>query len=361
MTAPGRAPLVWVAALASFVIAATVAYKAFTPSHASSASVAESRQGPPGMKWIPGGMFTMGTNDELSMPNERPAHQVHVDSFWMDEQPVTNAQFAEFVKATHYLTTAELPVDWEELRKQVPPGTPKPPDEQLRPGALVFTPPTSPVPLEDLSRWWTWTVGASWQKPGGPGTNIEDKWDHPVVQVSWIDAQAYARWAKKRLPTEAEWEYAARGGKPNTRFVWGNEPPEQDGKHRANIFQGTFPHANTGADGYRLTSPGRSFAPNGYGLYSMAGNVWNWCSDFYDDKVHIDMRDGAHCPAGPPEPVGAGERHVIKGGSFLCHASYCESYRPTARRGTPADTGSQHVGFRCVVSAAASAGQTTTK
>lgn len=346
MSAKTPSRKVWFLVIGATLISSAVgAYVIQRPSRASSPSHDDAL---PGMKWIPAGSFTMGTNDELSMPNERPAHQVHVDGFWMDEQPVTNAQFGAFVKATNYRTTAELPVDWEQLKLQVPPGTPKPADEMLQPGSLVFTAPDHAVPLEDLSRWWTWTAGADWRHPRGPGSGIDDKLDHPVVQVSWLDAQAYAKWAGKRLPTEAEWEYAARGGKPNRRYIWGDEPPDENGPPRANIFQGQFPHKNTQRDGYQFTSPGRSFRPNGYGLYSMAGNVWNWCSDFYSENVHSVAQEGAHCPAGPPEPIGAGERHVIKGGSFLCHASYCESYRPTARRGTPADTGSQHVGFRCV-------------
>ncbi len=285
-----------------------------------------------GMVWVAGGTFTMGADGPRAMPNERPARRVTVEGFWIDATPVTNAEFAEFVEATGYVTTAERPVDWEELKKQVPPGTPKPAEEMLRPGSLVFTPPDHAVDLRDMRGWWTWTPGASWRHPEGPGSTIEGREEHPVVQVSWDDAVAYARWAGKRLPTEAEWEYAARGGSEGTRYHWGDQFLK-DGQHMANTFTGEFPHRNTAADGFERTSPVKSFAPNGYGLYDMAGNVWQWTADRYRET-----------PDAPPHPFA----RVIKGGSFLCHVDYCESYRPTARRALPADTGSGHVGFRCV-------------
>lgn len=307
------------------------------------------------MKRINGGEFVMGTDEENAMPNERPAHRVRVDSFWMDETAVTNAQFRKFVEATGYVTTAEKPVDWEEIKKQLPPGTPKPPDEQLRPGSLVFTPPTQEVDLRDMSGWWTWTPGANWRHPQGPQSSIEGKDDLPVVQVSWDDAVAYAEWAGKRLPTEAEWEYAARGGLHRMRYPWGDEFRPQR-KHLANTYQGKFPVTDTGEDGFIGLAPVKSYDPNGYGLYDMAGNVWNWCSDQYRADAHEQSaRNGiAIDPAGPAETfnptraVQQATERVIKGGSFLCNASYCESYRPSARRGTPPDTGSGHVGFRCV-------------
>jgi formylglycine-generating enzyme required for sulfatase activity len=290
---------------------------------------------PPGMKWIPAGEFMMGTDDVNSMPNERPAHREKVEGFWMDAHDVTNAEYRKFVDVTKYITTAEKPVDWEELKKQVPPGTPKPPDEMLKPGSLVYTPPDHPVDLRDMSNWWTWTPGASWKHPEGPASSIDSKDDYPVVQVSWDDAVAYAKWAGKRLPTEAEWEYAARGGeKTNTRYYWGDDF-KPNGKYMCNTFTGDFPYHNTAEDGFAGTSPVGSFPPNGYGLYDMAGNVWNWCADEY--REHQDAT---------PEPF----QRVTKGGSFLCSASYCESYRPTARRGTPFDTGTGHVGFRCAKS-----------
>ena len=313
---------------------------------------------PEGMIWIPGGEFSMGTDDPKSMPNERPAHPVKLDGFWMDVHPVTNAQFAKFVEATRYVTVAERPVDWEELKKQVPPGTPKPPDEMLQPGSLVFTPSNQPVELDNLANWWTWTTGANWRHPQGPDSDIKGKDDYPVLQMAWEDAAAYAKWAGKRLPTEAEWEYAARGGaKVNTRFSWGDEF-RPAGRFMANTYTGEFPMKDTAEDGYAGPSPVKAFPPNGYGLFDMGGNVWNWCSDLYAADTHTKLKQEGVCcnPKGPTSAfnptraVPTNEEHVIKGGSFLCHVSYCESYRPSARRGTPPDTGTAHVGFRCAKS-----------
>jgi len=310
------------------------------------------------MRWVPAGEFTMGTNDPEAMANERPTHQVKVQGYWIDEHDVTNAEFRKFVEATHYLTTAEKPVDWEELKKQVPAGTPKPPAEMLKPGSLVFTPPGKPVDLTNMANWWTWTTGADWRHPQGPSSSIDGKDDYPVVQVSWDDAVAYAKWAGKRLPTEAEWEYAARGGaKTNTRYWWGDEF-KPDGKFMANVYTGQFPVKDTGEDGFVGPSPVKSFPANGFGLYDMAGNVWNWCSDLYADDVHAKAAASkAPCcdPAGPEKTFSAHNplaiEHVTKGSSFLYSPSYCESYRPTARRGTPPDTGTGHIGFRCAMTA----------
>jgi formylglycine-generating enzyme len=301
------------------------------------ASAASAADAPTGMRWIPAGEFTMGTDDPRSMPNERPAHREKVAGFWIDETPVTNAQFRAFIAATKYVTTAEKPVDWEELKKQVPPGTPKPAEELLKPGSLVFTPSGRPVDLNDLSNWWSWMNGASWQHPEGPQSNIDGRDDHPVVQISWDDAVAYAQWAGKRLPTEAEWEFAARGGLEGKRYAWGDEFKAAGGKFRANTYTGQFPVKDTKEDGFDGTSPVKTFPPNGYGLFDMGGNVWNWTADVYVDRAGQPPREGD-------------VRRVIKGGSFLCNPSYCESYRPSARRGTPYDTGSGHVGFRCVKS-----------
>lgn len=312
---------------------------------------------PPGMVWVPGGLFTMGTAGEQARASERPAHHVRVDGFWMDATEVTNAQFAEFVKATGYVTVAERPADWEELKKQVPPGTPKPPPEMLVPGSLVFTPPNQAVPLDQYAAWWNWTPGADWRHPEGTGSSIDKRQDHPVVQVAWYDAVAYAEWAGKRLPTEAEWEFAARGGLEGKRFTWGDDKPSS--KHsRANIWHGEFPHKNTKDDGFYRTAPVKMFEPNGYGLYDTAGNVWEWCSDWYRaDAYAIRVRHLgtglAENPAGPDRPWNPLEprspSRVNRGGSFLCHITYCESYRPGARRGTSADTGMSHLGFRCVL------------
>jgi sulfatase modifying factor 1 len=308
-----------------------------------------------GTVWIPEGTFLMGTNDKESFPNERPAHLVQVQGFWMDEHDVTNAEFSKFVAATGYVTTAERKIDWEDLKKELPPGTPKPDDSALAAGALVFTPTPGPVPLNDLSAWWRWVHGANWRHPEGPESSILGKENHPVVQVSWHDAVAYAQWAGKRLPTEAEWEFAARGGLESKRYVWGDEF-KPGGRHMANTWQGLFPVTNTAEDGFVGTSPVGSFPANGYGLYDMAGNVWQWCSDWYRVDANIEAASKNVCrdPRGPTESYDPGDpyapKRVVKGGSFLCNPSYCESYRPSARRGTPPDTGSSHTGFRCVIS-----------
>ncbi len=306
--------------------------------------------GPPGMVWVPGGEFTMGTDADIGWPDEKPAHRVRVDGFWIDETEVTNAQFRAFVKATGHVTTAEKPPDLKELMRQLPPGTPPPPKEKLVPGSLVFVPPGGRVKLDDFSQWWQWTPGASWRRPEGPRSSIEGKDDHPVVHVSWDDAAAYAQWAGKRLPTEAEWEFAARGGLDAKPYAWGEKPTDK--QVFANLWQGEFPHRNTAADGYARTAPVRSFKPNGYGLYDVAGNVWEWCGDWYDRTSH-QRRAGKgvtvnpspmrpHDPARPFTP-----QRVQKGGSFLCNDAYCTRYRPSARHGSSPDTGMSHVGFRC--------------
>ena len=307
------------------------------------------------MRWIPPGEFTMGTDNPNSMSNERPAHKVKLDGFWMDETTVTNVQFALFVKGTGYVTTAEQKPNWEELKKQVPHGTPKPDEKDLVPGSLVYTPPDHPVSLDDMANWWRWVPGASWRHPVGPGSDIKGRDNEPAVQVSWDDAVAYAKWAGKRLPTEAEWEYASRGGLEGKRFVWGDEF-RPGGKYMANTFQGHFPDVSTPEDGYARRSPVKSFPANGYGLYDMAGNVWQWTSDWYrvDYFAELAHRGVAKDPKGPSSSLDPNDpyapKRVVKGGSFLCNVSYCESYRPSARRGTPPDTGSEHVGFRCAKS-----------
>jgi sulfatase modifying factor 1 len=305
---------------------------------------------PAGMVWIPGGEFSMGSDSKLARPDERPVHRVRVDPFWMDATEVTNAQFRRFVEATGYVTTAEKPPRREDIMAQLPPGSPPPPPESLKPGALVFA---SPAGHE---YWWKWVPGADWRHPEGPGSSIEGKDDYPVVQVSWIDAEAYARWAGKRLPTEAEWEFAARGGLRGKTYAWGNADPYQ-GKPRANIWQGVFPQRDQATDGYRGASPVRSFPPNGYGLYDMAGNAWEWVLDWYrpdtyarqtGEKVAVNPQGPAdsHDPEEPYIP-----KRVQRGGSFLCHSDYCASYRPSARMKASPDTGLMHTGFRCVLSA----------
>jgi len=313
---------------------------------------------------IPGGTFQMGSDADYAFANEHPAHAVSIKPFLIAAHDVTNAQFAQFVAATGYLTVAERPVDWEQMKQQVPPGTPKPPDEVLQPGSLVFVPTAGPVNLQDMSNWWQWTNGADWRHPEGPDSNLDGREHHPVVQIAFADAVAYAHWAGARLPTEAEWEFAARGGLDGARYAWGAaDPHPANGPHLANTWTGDFPYRNTRSDGFAGTSPVGSFPANGYGLYDMGGNVWNWCSDLYAaDTFAVRAGRPELCgnPQGPASGAGlrriAGDpsppdvpgqvRHVTKGGSFLCSPSYCESYRPSARRGTPPDTGTSHVGFR---------------
>ncbi|MGC1275739.1 MAG: formylglycine-generating enzyme family protein [Planctomycetaceae bacterium] len=320
------------------------------------------------MVWIPPGEFTMGSRDESAPRNEQPPLHTAVDGFWIDRREVTNAEFAKFVDATGYVTTAERAVEWEELRRQLPPGTPRPDDSTLVPSSLVFVPPDEPVTLDDPSGWWRWTPGANWRHPEGQASSISKRPNHPVVHVSWDDAAAYAAWADKRLPTEAEWEYASRGGLGAKRFAWGDEPPTDA---VANIWQGDFPHRNTNLDGFAGTAPVGSFPPNGYGLFDTAGNVWEWCADWYraDELARLaaELPEGELCrnPAGPRESWNPAEplspSRVTKGGSFLCHVTYCESYRPAARRGTAVDTGMSHLGFRCVKDARSPAERATTK
>jgi formylglycine-generating enzyme required for sulfatase activity len=328
---------------------------------AAKAAAPDAQPAPAGMVWIPGGEFSMGSTDPLARPDERPVHRVRVDGFWMDITEVTNAQFAEFVNATGYKTVAERPVDWAELQKQVPPGTPKPPDEMLLPGSLVFTPPNHPVNLAGYDQWWSWTTGADWRHPQGPASSIEGKDNYPVVHIAHEDALAYCAWAGKSLPTEAQWEFAARGGLDHTVNVWGDEPV--DGT-RANIWQGHFPDTNTAEDGFARAAPVKSFPPNGYGLYDVAGNVWEWCADLYRPDTYARRvlelgPDGvAANPVGPdksydPRNPGVPESRVHRGGSFLCNDSYCASYRPSARMACSPDTGLEHLGFRCIMTSEA--------
>jgi formylglycine-generating enzyme required for sulfatase activity len=310
---------------------------------------------------IPGGEFAMGSVDPLARPDESPIHRVRIDAFWIDATEVTNAQFRAFVEATGYTTVAERPIDWEKLKLQVAPGTPKPPEEDLAPGSLVFTPPDHPVELNDIARWWAWKPGACWRHPTGPGSSIDGKDDHPVVHIAFEDANAYAKWAGKRLPTEAEWEFAARGALTGAVNTWGNDPIDAT---RCNTWQGHFPDRDTAEDGFAGTAPVKTYAPNGYGLHDMAGNVWEWCADLYRPDTYARRvlelgRDGiaqnprgpatSYDPRNPYEPV----LHVVRGGSFLCNDSYCASYRPSARMATAPDTGMSHTGFRCVADAPA--------
>jgi sulfatase modifying factor 1 len=305
-----------------------------------------------GMVWVEGGEFAMGAADKKGRQDEYPKHTVKLKGFWIDVTEITNAQFAEFVKATGYITTAEKAPDWEELKKQVPAGTAKPTDSLLVAASLVFTPPSHPVPLNDLGSWWSWKKDANWRQPQGKGSSIKGKENYPVVHISWFDAVAYAKWAGKRLPTEAEWEYAARGGLKENTYSWGEEDVEK-GLPKANTWQGRFPDKNTGWDKFIGVAPVKKFSPNDYGLYDMGGNVWEWCSDWYRSDYYQlfngkvgDNPQGPNDSFDPDEPTAP--KRVTRGGSFLCHVSYCASYRVSARMKTTPDTGLEHTGFRCV-------------
>lgn len=305
------------------------------------------------MVWIKTGTYAMGGDNKQAQPDEYPKHQVTVHGFWMDATEVTNAQFAEFVKATGYITIAERKPDWNELKKQLPPGTEKPADSLLVPASLVFVPSDHPVSLNDYSQWWAWKKGADWKHPHGPGSNIKGKENYPVVHVSWDDAVAYCKWAGKRLPTEAEWEWAARGGLDNKIYPWGNEPVDQ-GQPKANTWEGAFPYRNTQRDHFYYLAPTASFRPNGYGLYDMAGNVWEWCADYYNYNYYKDAAKSANLtdPKGPLKSYDPDEpyakKRVIRGGSFLCNDSYCSGYRVARRMKSTEDSGMEHLGFRCV-------------
>ncbi len=305
------------------------------------------------MVLIPGGTFIMGTDDPNSYQRERPAHAVRVDPFWMDVTEVTNRAYKAFVDATGYTTVAERKPDWETMKAQLPAGTPKPPDSLLAPGSLVFNPSGYVSGLDDISQWWVWTPGTDWRHPEGPGSGIEGKDDLPVVHIAFEDAEAYCKWAGKRLPTEAEWEYASRGGTEGQTYSWGPKL-KLNGQYMANTFQGLFPVKNTAEDGFAGLAPVKSFPPNPYGLYDMIGNAWEWTSDWYDVDYYAQLarQDTADNPQGPGtfhDPADPGiPKHVSKGGSYLCSDNYCVNYRPTARQGSAYDSGTSNLGFRCV-------------
>ncbi|SNS57446.1 Formylglycine-generating enzyme, required for sulfatase activity, contains SUMF1/FGE domain [Ekhidna lutea] len=306
-----------------------------------------------GMVLIPEGTFIMGGTNNDAMEDELPPFKVNVSGFYMDQTEVTNAQFLAFVEATGYITEAERDIDWNEMLEQLPEGTSKPPDSLLKAGSLVFATTDGPVNLRDYSKWWKWTVGACWKHPEGPESSIENRMDHPVVHVSWNDAQAFAKWAGKRLPTEAEWEWAAMGGLQNPIYPWGNKSVNQ-ASDQANFWQGLFPYHNSEKDGFFGTAPVKSFPPNGYGLYDMAGNVWEWCQDKYRFDVYSQYKKKAiiENPTGPetsldPEDPFV-EKYAMRGGSFLCNDSYCSGYRVSRRMKSSKDSGFNHTGFRCV-------------
>lgn len=312
------------------------------PGHTSSTDTSE-------MVFLAGATYWMGSDDHYA--EEAPCHRVHVDPFWIDEVPVTNRQFSAFVEATGHVTTAEIAPDPADYPGALP--------ELLRPASLVFQAPGRPVALTDIAQWWDYRFGADWRHPLGPGSTIKGLEEHPVVHVSYADASAYAQWAGKDLPTEAEWEYAARGGLDRSEFAWGDELMP-DGKALANTWQGAFPNENLLTDGYERTSPVRTYPVNGYGIFDMIGNVWEWTRDFYAEG-HRSVASRPCCaPRNPLGPAMAESydptmpdiwipRRVLKGGSHLCAPNYCRRYRPAARHAQPVDTSTSHVGFRCVI------------
>jgi formylglycine-generating enzyme required for sulfatase activity len=302
-----------------------------------------------GMVWIEGGEFTMGSDRHY--PEEAPAHRVRVAGFWIDRHQVTNERFRRFTKETGYVTVAQRPPD--------PADYPGARPEMLVPSSTVFVPPSGPVDIGNPYSWWTFIRGADWRHPRGPGTTIRGVSRHPVVHVAWEDVIAYARWAGKELPTEAEWEFAARGGLDGAEFAWGDELTP-GGRHMANVWQGEFPYENRLEDGFGWTAPVGSFDPNGYGLYDMAGNVWEWTADWYQEHGGIehacctidDPRGGDADSSMDPHDTELGirmPRKVIKGGSHLCAENYCRRYRPAARMAQAIDTSTSHLGFRCIV------------
>jgi formylglycine-generating enzyme required for sulfatase activity len=298
------------------------------------------------MVWIPGGTFLMGSDRHY--PEEAPAHRVTVSGFWMDVCTVTNRDFARFVEETGYITMAERPANQDDYPGLQP--------DKLIPSSAVFIRPKQRIDPRDHYNWWVYVSGANWRHPRGPASSVKKFADHPVVHMAYEDAEAYAKWAGKKLPTEAEWEFAARGGLDGAEFVWGDEMTP-DGEHMANIWQGEFPYRNTLDDGFEYTAPVGSFPANGYGLYDMAGNVWQWTTDWYQEHGKIDSpcctienprgakREDSLDPGQPQTRI---PRKVMKGGSHLCAPNYCRRYRPAARMAQPVDTSTSHLGFRCV-------------
>jgi sulfatase modifying factor 1 len=294
------------------------------------------------MVWIPNGSFNMGSDDSMALDNEKPVHKITLDGFWMSETPVTNVQFAVFINESGHITTAEIAPTLEEIMSQVPPGTTPPPKEMLVPGSLTFiNRPTPANPNSDI-RWWKWSNNSDWLHPYGKGSSIEEMDNHPVVQISWFDALAFSKWAMMSLPTEAQWEYAAKKGEVTNR-------------REMNIWQGTFPVNNSRIDGYEKTNPVYAYKPNKIGLYDMAGNVWEWVADWYRPDTY-SMKGRQKNPTGPLSSYDPVEptvpKRVTRGGSFLCNDQYCAGYRTTARMRTSPDTSLEHTGFRVVMTKA---------
>jgi formylglycine-generating enzyme required for sulfatase activity len=366
--APGKSRRAWIAGAGTAAIVAIGVVKWLHPANAESPakplpagfretianSAAAPGPSPEGMVWIPGGEFSMGSEDPTAslcggketMDDARPIHRVIVDGFWMDRTEVTNAQFERFVKETGYITIAE-----QKPRAEDFPGAPP---ESLVPGAVVFTPPETAVPLDNHLRWWRYQPGANWRHPAGPGSDLKGRENFPVIHVAYSDAEAYAKWAGKRLPTEAEWEFAARGGSAGHLYTWGDEL-KPGGKWMANIFEGKFPVKDTGEDGFAGIAPVAQFPPNAYGLHDMAGNVWEWCADWYRPDYYARLAasgSAARNPRGPDDSFDPTEpgmpKRVHRGGSFLCTDQYCTRYMVGSRGKGEPDTGTDHLGFRCV-------------
>jgi formylglycine-generating enzyme required for sulfatase activity len=338
--------IVWIAWMATQPVSVVPADRATSSTAVFVNDARQNRpqgEAPDGMVWIPGGQFWMGAyeEDKDRFRDALPQHVVYVDGFWMDRTEVTNAQFEVFVRETGYRTVAEREIDPRSLPEVDP--------QNLVPGSAVFTSPRGPVPLDNFLNWWTYVPGADWRHPDGPDSDIGERLDHPVVHICWEDAAAYAKWAGKRLPTEAEWEFAARGGLDRQRYVWGAEESPGD-RAPANIWQGHFPDTNTAEDGFSGTASVGSFAPNGFGLYDMSGNVWEWCADWYQrDYYSVSPRRNPQGPADSFDPDEPGTpKRVQRGGSFLCCDEYCVNYRPGARHKGGVDSGASNTGFRCV-------------
>ena len=340
-------------AIARTLVLAALALAAFGTTYGAvklfraSERAANEANAPPGMVWVPGGEFMRGSENP-AMRDAQPRHPVSVDGFWMDRTAVTNEQFAKFVDATGYITIAERTPNAKDF-----PGAPP---DKLVAGSVVFSPPNGPVSLDNHLQWWSYIKGASWRHPDGPQSNLDGRENYPVMQVAWDDAVAYCKWAGKRLPTEAEFEFAARGGLENKKYVWGDDL-KPAGRWMANIWQGQFPYRNTEEDGFRAAAPVGSFPANGYGLHDMAGNVWEWCADWYRHDYYAKLASAnrpAKNPQGPTDSYDPGEpgvaKRVMRGGSYLCTDQYCTAYEVGARGKGAADTGTNHLGFRGVVS-----------
>ncbi|MBD0822799.1 formylglycine-generating enzyme family protein [Aestuariibaculum marinum] len=342
-----------------FVFSMTIMFSCKTDSKNTTqlhtASVSEKIKAPKGMVWVEPKTFTQGAkqNDKFALPREKPGHIVSVDGFFIDAAEVTNKQFQAFVSATDYITVAERPIDWEDLKKELPEGTPKPHDSVLKPGSLIFNKEVKQVAnMRNYEQWWRWQVGADWKHPEGPESSIEGKDDYPVVHIALEDALAYCKWANRRLPTEAEWESAAQGIHRDEVYTWGDDAEVLNEK--ANTWQGVFPIKNESKDGFELIAPVKSYSANSIGLYDMLGNVWELTSDLFNENYYnqINQNQILENPKGAEKGYSIGkpyiEEHVIKGGSFLCNASYCASFRISAKMGMEPNSSSDHIGFRTV-------------